>query len=30
MTVFNNPNGVANTNRLAALMHPKRQAMVLA
>lgn len=29
MTVFNNPNGIANTNRLVALMHPKKQAMVI-
>ena len=29
MTVFNNPNGVANTNHLATLMHPRRQSMVI-
>lgn len=28
-TVFNNPNGKPNTNRLVELMHPKRQAMVI-
>lgn len=29
MTVFNNPNGIPNTNRLVSLMHPKKQAMVI-
>lgn len=29
MTIFNNPNGIANTNRLASLMHPRRQEMVI-